>query len=416
MNSKVKETRFICYNCNYLEISNSPTSVFSDKQFAEINFISTPQSTISVDFLGNPTVTPKTDPVTGSPYYNIKGDFTRSENADVYLILKRQPKSGGQAGYGPLCHYPVDFGNTFGFYYGDGDAQPPLLPPTRCPGHPAELEAFSHLYNYSAYFAASMVTKQTPISDIISFPDISPPPLANPIDGLIVNPKKSGNKHYYEVSGTVNDTKPGNHKIVFHLLRLPDQIGGPKQEAGILGTIDYKAGNFDLLKNGIGSFAGVAPGSYLLEIRDNNGALLQEKILSDITESPSSGNSNYVPFEYTDEQQNIINNGLVTTECGYDLGPKGSGRMCGFADFVELIQRVIEYIFILVLPIAAIVFAYAGFLYMTSGGSPDKRSAAKKAMTSLVIGIVVVMAAWLIVKTILTALGASAGFTMFLNI
>ena len=53
---------------------------------------------------------------------------------------------------------------------------------------------------------------------------------------------------------------------------------------------------------------------------------------------------------------------------------------------------------------------------MTSGEDASKRTAAKTAMTKLVIGIVVIMAAWLIVKTVLKTLGVDAGFTMFLDL
>ena len=116
---------------------------------------------------------------------------------------------------------------------------------------------------------------------------------------------------------------------------------------------------------------------------------------------------------YNDTQQDVIANGIVPTDCGYNL-TKG-GKLCGFNDVIRLVRRVIEYIFILVLPIAAIVFAYAGFLYITSGGDKKKRQAAKKAMTSVLIGIIVVMAAWVLVQTIVGGLNVNAPFRQFLG-
>lgn len=113
-----------------------------------------------------------------------------------------------------------------------------------------------------------------------------------------------------------------------------------------------------------------------------------------------SGNLN------TPVQQNIIDKGIAISSCGYDLGSEGS-VMCGFNEFITLIQNVIEYIFILVLPIAAIVFAYAGFLFLTSGGNAEKRKAAKKAMVSVIIGVLIVMVAWIAVRTVLSALGVN---------
>ncbi len=126
--------------------------------------------------------------------------------------------------------------------------------------------------------------------------------------------------------------------------------------------------------------------------------------------SSNGSSSNFL----NDAQSNIVANGIVVTDCGYNLNGKQKdangnllpkGKICGFSDAIRLIQRVIEYIFILVLPIMAIMFAYAGYLYLTSGGSKTKRDAAKKAMTNSIIGVVVIMAAWLIVKTIVVAVG-----------
>lgn len=117
---------------------------------------------------------------------------------------------------------------------------------------------------------------------------------------------------------------------------------------------------------------------------------------------------------FNSTQEDIMANGLVS-DCGYDIrtlsNEDGTGRMCGLADAIILIQRLIEYIFILILPIAAIVFVYVGYLFLTSGGNADKRSKAKKAMLSLVIGIVIIMAAWLIVKTILQTLGVDTSIS-----
>lgn len=120
------------------------------------------------------------------------------------------------------------------------------------------------------------------------------------------------------------------------------------------------------------------------------------------------------------EQQEIIDNGIVPLDCGYNIrslaNRDGTGRICGFTDLIRLIQRIIEYIFVLILPLAALVFAYAGFLYLTSGGSASKRDAARKAMTNVLIGIIIVMLAWIAVKTLLVALGVDESFLIYLDI
>jgi len=111
--------------------------------------------------------------------------------------------------------------------------------------------------------------------------------------------------------------------------------------------------------------------------------------------------------------------GLV--ECGTERYLKGEAsdengkdregqikNPCGFVDAIELIKKIINFILIdLALPFAAIMFAYAGFLLVTSGGETSKREKAKKIFTDVAIGLVIVAAAFLIVKTILSIVGYS---------
>lgn len=54
-------------------------------------------------------------------------------------------------------------------------------------------------------------------------------------------------------------------------------------------------------------------------------------------------------------------------------------------------------------PVAAGVFAWAGFTYMTTGIS-DQKSAAKAMMQKVFIGFVAILAAWIIVTTITNSL------------
>jgi len=79
---------------------------------------------------------------------------------------------------------------------------------------------------------------------------------------------------------------------------------------------------------------------------------------------------------------------------------------CDFNQFLKLINTVIDFIFTnLVLPIAAIMFAYAGFELVTSGGSTEKKSKAKSIFTNVAIGLIIAVAAFLIIKTILSIVG-----------
>ncbi len=80
---------------------------------------------------------------------------------------------------------------------------------------------------------------------------------------------------------------------------------------------------------------------------------------------------------------------------------------CEFDDVVTLIHNLMNFILInLSIPIAAIMFVYAGFLMLVPGGeSGSKRSKAKNIFTNAVLGLLLVVGAWLIVNTLLSILG-----------
>ena len=79
---------------------------------------------------------------------------------------------------------------------------------------------------------------------------------------------------------------------------------------------------------------------------------------------------------------------------------------CEFKHILELINTIINFIlFVIAVPLSAIMFAYAGFLLVFSGGSSEKMSQAKSIFLNVVIGLVIVAAAWLIVHTILNIVG-----------
>jgi len=89
------------------------------------------------------------------------------------------------------------------------------------------------------------------------------------------------------------------------------------------------------------------------------------------------------------------------------------GLNCDFEALMELVQNVLKYIVEITVPLSAIMFAYAGFLYMTSQGSLDKRKKANQIFTNVGIGLFFVLAAWLIVKAILVGLKSDTSFLNF---
>ncbi len=85
--------------------------------------------------------------------------------------------------------------------------------------------------------------------------------------------------------------------------------------------------------------------------------------------------------------------------------------VCTFGYVILLAQNIIEFlIFKLAAPLAALVIAWAGFLYLTSASSPAQREKAKKILKNVVIGFILALAAWLIVKTLLSSLGVESDY------
>lgn len=77
---------------------------------------------------------------------------------------------------------------------------------------------------------------------------------------------------------------------------------------------------------------------------------------------------------------------------------------CTFDKLVQLGRNFVNLLIVYSVPIAVISFIYAGFLLLTSQGNPGAISKARGIFTDTVIGFMIVLAAWLIVFTITSAL------------
>jgi len=82
----------------------------------------------------------------------------------------------------------------------------------------------------------------------------------------------------------------------------------------------------------------------------------------------------------------------------------------GFNSLGEIISRVVNMLF---LPIAGVIllfiFIWAGFDFMTSQGNPEKIKSAQAKITTGIIGIVLLVLAFLIVKVVELILGVQTG-------
>ncbi len=73
---------------------------------------------------------------------------------------------------------------------------------------------------------------------------------------------------------------------------------------------------------------------------------------------------------------------------------------CGFSDVIELARRLITGWIMAGVTIAALGFAYAGFLYITAMGSQEKISHAHSIFVKTFFGFVFMLSAWLIAKVL----------------
>lgn len=133
------------------------------------------------------------------------------------------------------------------------------------------------------------------------------------------------------------------------------------------------------------------PGTYsfIIKCKGLNGIAIAKSIAVTVRNNPTDTNSS------SDPELNVPTGGLV--KCTEN---------CGFKEAIELINDVIDFIFkYLVLPLAAIMFAYAGFELVTSGGSTEKKSKAKSIITNVAIGLILAAGAYVIVQTVLSVMG-----------
>ena len=77
---------------------------------------------------------------------------------------------------------------------------------------------------------------------------------------------------------------------------------------------------------------------------------------------------------------------------------------CGFGGVLAIIQNLMNFIVSISIIIMTLILVWGGFLYMTSPTNPESRSTANKMLINAVIGILIVLSAWLIVDFVMKTL------------
>ena len=80
------------------------------------------------------------------------------------------------------------------------------------------------------------------------------------------------------------------------------------------------------------------------------------------------------------------------------------GATCGLCNLVEMIDLIIGWLFLVIFLIFAVIMFIAGWGLVTSGGNSSALNDAKTKFQNALIGLLIVMAAWLLIDTIMKGL------------
>jgi hypothetical protein len=83
------------------------------------------------------------------------------------------------------------------------------------------------------------------------------------------------------------------------------------------------------------------------------------------------------------------------------------GVSCDWCEFVKLIGNMVQYSIYLAVILSSLMFAYAGFLFLTNNGNPANITKARSIFVRALLGTIAILAAWLIVNAIMTKLATN---------
>jgi len=90
---------------------------------------------------------------------------------------------------------------------------------------------------------------------------------------------------------------------------------------------------------------------------------------------------------------------------------ENAAQNCGICDIAELAQNTLNAGIYIAVFLSAILFAWAGWKYVSAGGDSGKVKSAREIFTNVLIGLVIILAGWLVVDTIMkTFVSESATF------
>lgn len=88
---------------------------------------------------------------------------------------------------------------------------------------------------------------------------------------------------------------------------------------------------------------------------------------------------------------------------------------CGFGDIIAEINKLVNFAFLLAVPVTMIALTWAGIKILLAAGNMTKVTEAKKMATQVLTGFLFVLCAWLIVYVIASNLLKEDYYTQFIQ-
>ena len=100
----------------------------------------------------------------------------------------------------------------------------------------------------------------------------------------------------------------------------------------------------------------------------------------------------------------LISMGKITIN-----GQTITGPLVGISTLGELISKILIFLFPIAATILVFVFIWGGYDYMMSKGNPEKVKAGQAKITTGLIGFIIIVAAYMIVRVIAKIFGLGSG-------
>jgi hypothetical protein len=92
--------------------------------------------------------------------------------------------------------------------------------------------------------------------------------------------------------------------------------------------------------------------------------------------------------------------GFVKCDGEVKVEEQGRKTKCDFAALLKTVISLVNWLFYISIPIAVVLFAWGGVLYMT--GKPDNMGKARNIFAAVVVGFIIMITAWFLVRQVVS--------------